>query len=230
MTRRELLKHLADTITQIRKSHPLRIAIDGVRTSGKTILAGELSTELEQYNHPAIMASVEGFHNPRENRYRKGRNSPEGYYLDSFDNNAIINNLLQPLGPKGNLEFKTAVFDFKTNTKVISSLQKAETNSILLFEGVFLFRPELKDHWDFKIFLDVDFETTVKRACERDYHLGTVQEITEKYAERYNPGQKLYLEQAKPKQQANIVIDNNEFKKPRITKEKKSNHFDPQIP
>jgi uridine kinase len=84
-------------------------------------------------------------------------------------------------------------------------------------EGVFLFRPELVDYWDLKVFLDVDFSASVRRALNRDgYYLGTDVDIRRMYEERYMPGQMLYFSTSKPKEKADIVVDNNDFENPRI--------------
>lgn len=40
--------------------------------------------------------------------------------------------------------------------------------SILIFEGLFLFRRELNACWDFRILLDVDAATSLSRALDRD--------------------------------------------------------------
>lgn len=219
MKRKELLRFLAKTITGIKKGHPVRVAIDGVDASGKTSLANELAEELGKCSRQVIRAPIDGFHNPKEIRYRKGRKSPEGYYLDSFDCHGLVENLLGPLGPGGNLGYRTAIFDFRTDSKVDSPLKKADPDSILVFEGVFLLRPGLADCWDLTIFLDVDFGVTVRRASERDgYYLGAENEIAEMYGARYVPGQKLYFDDAKPKEKADIVVDNTDFKRPVITK------------
>jgi uridine kinase len=45
---------------------------------------------------PVIRASIDAFHNPRAIRYRRGRESPAGFYLDSFDLEALISRLLSP--------------------------------------------------------------------------------------------------------------------------------------
>ena len=49
------------------------------------MFADELAAVLRDRGHTVIRASVDGFHNPREIRYQRGRQSPAGYYLDSFD-------------------------------------------------------------------------------------------------------------------------------------------------
>jgi uridine kinase len=227
MTQQELTKYLAEVILNTKRHHPVRVGIDGVDASGKTTLANSLADYLKSQNIDVIRASIDDFHNPKTIRYQKGRNSPEGYYKDSFNNQAIIDNLLAPLGEKGNLQYKKAIFDFKTDNEVVLPVQTATNNSILIMEGIFLFRPELINYWDIKIFVDVDFKITVKRAvkraAEREY-IGAEQEILDKYEKRYIPGQQLYFEQAHPKEKADIVIDNSDFENPIIKKEIKTAH------
>ena len=48
-----------------------------------------------------IHASVDGFHNPREIRYRLGRASPEGFFRNSYDHEKLISLLLAPFSPSG---------------------------------------------------------------------------------------------------------------------------------
>ena len=217
MERAILLKELADTLLSQKKDHPLRVGIDGVDASGKTTLANELKDELKNSDVQVICIFIDGFHNSKKIRYRKGRNSPLGYYMDTTNYKAVVDEVLSPLGPNGNGKYKTAIFDFFENKSVGILYKKADPRSILIMEGVFLFRPDLISYWDFKIFLDVDFRITRKRAEQRDgYYLGSKQNIIERYAKRYIPGQKLYFKEVHPKEKADIIIDNSDFRNPHI--------------
>lgn len=71
--------------------------------------------------------------------------------------------------------------------------------------------------WDFTIFLDVDFDITLKRDIKRTLEKNknaSIDEISKKFNERYKPGQKIYLN-TKPKQKATIVINNNDYNNPK---------------
>jgi len=225
MKQAELIKYLAEIILNTKRHHPIRVGIDGVDASGKTTLANLLADYLKSQNVDIIRASIDGFHNPKSIRYKKGRNSPEGYYKDSFNNQAIIDNLLAPLGENENLQYKKAIFDFKTDSEVVLPVETANKDSILIMDGVFLFRPELVNYWDLKIFVEADFKITVSRATKRDgYYLGSEQEILDKYNQRYVPGQQLYFHEAHPQETADIIIENSDFENPVITKEIKTAH------
>jgi uridine kinase len=211
MKRSQLLKELASLIVQIKQPHPIRVAIDGVDAAGKTTFAQELDAFIQAAGRPVIRASIDGFHNPARIRYQRGATSPEGYYHDSFNYQALAELLLSPLGPDGALQYCSAVFDYRTDSEIQITLNAAEVNAVLLFDGVFLLRPELRQYWDFTIFVEAAFEVTLARAVERELVLfGSAEEIRKRYEHRYIPGQKLYFEACQPKERARIIVDNND--------------------
>jgi uridine kinase len=212
-----LIEQIANRIASVQCAHPIRVAIDGVDAAGKTTFANELVQPLEKLGRHVIRASLDGFHNPRIIRYRRGRHSPEGCFFDSFDYNALKTHLLEPLGPDASLQYRTGIFDFRTDSFVDSPQYRAHLDSILLLDGVFLLRSELVDCWDLAIFLHVDFDVAVERAAQRDRALfGTAENTKARYWKRYVPGQRIYLRTCRPKEYADIIIDNNDPVKPRI--------------
>jgi uridine kinase len=217
--RLQLIQHVAKHLVALDAPRPLRVAIDGVGASGKTIFGDEMAERIAALGRPVIRASVDGFHRPRSERIRRGADSVEGYYQDSFDHEAIIENILSPLGPGGDGLYREAVFDFRVDREVDSPVREAPAGAILLFDGVFLMRPELNDYWDFRILLDVDFEITTIRAAKRDAELfGSPEVVLERYRTRYVPGQQLYLDRVQPIERADMAFDNNVPATPRILK------------
>lgn len=217
MKRSQLLDYLADRIIEIKRPHPVRVGIDGPDAAGKTTLAEELVAPLQERGRPVIRASIDGFHNPARTRYARGRASPEGYYYDSFNYRALAEFLLTPLGPSGSRDFRAAVFDYRIDSDVPIVTRVAEENAILLFDGVFLLRPELAVSWDFTVFVDASFEITLARAQERDAaFLGSPEEVRRRYEQRYIPGQKLYFAECRPRERAQVVIDNDDPSNPVI--------------
>ncbi len=217
MTQAQLLEQIAEYLCSIRLSHPLRVAIDGIDAAGKTTFANALAPVLERRRRTVIRASIDGFHNPKAMRHARGSLSPEGYYYDSFNYPAVRNLLLVPLGEDGNREYQTANFDFRIDLPVPSPQCHAPADAILVFEGVFLFRPEIGDLWDLKIFLDTSFGESISRASQRDQYLfGNAEAVRERYLRRYMPAQRLYFETCRPSEQAHILIDNNNVDNPAL--------------
>ena len=74
-------------------------------------------------------------------------------------------------------------------------------------------------YWDYTIFVDAAFAVTLGRARQRDLALfGNVSDVTQRYEQRYIPGQQLYLEACCPKQRADLVIENNDPGQPVLVK------------
>src|SRR5215831_11443014 len=103
-TDRQRLAKLVDEIASfIRHYEPalvVRVGVDGVDGVGKTVFADMVARAVEAQGRGVIRVSVDGFHNPRKDRYRWGRASPEGFYLDSYDYAGLKRVLLDPLGPR----------------------------------------------------------------------------------------------------------------------------------
>lgn len=193
------------------------MAIDGPDAAGKTVLADELATALRPSGREVIRASIDGFHRPRSRRYRLGSASARGYYEDSFDHDALRRVLLDPLGPGGDRCYRRAVFDFRADEAADEPVRLADEDAVLLFDGVFLLRQELRDAWELAIFLTVDPEESLRRALERDVALfGSTEEVARRYRTRYLPGQRLYVHEARPIDRADFVVLNDDPTRPRL--------------
>jgi uridine kinase len=113
-----LVEALIEVIASRRTRRPLLVAVDGPDAAGKTTLADELAEHLRGRREEVIRVGIDGFHRPRTVRLRRGSLSPEGYYHDSFDYDAVRRVVLGPLGPGGDRRYRTGVFDYRTDQRV----------------------------------------------------------------------------------------------------------------
>ena len=118
-----------------------------------------------------------------------------------------------PLGPGGTRRYRRAVFNYRTDSEAIAPFETAGEDAILLFDGVFLHRPELLSYWDLSLFLDAPFEVTIPRAAVRD---GSSPDVHAPENRRYVEGQKLYLQTCEPRRSAAVVINNANLPSPEI--------------
>jgi uridine kinase len=91
------------------------------------------------------------------------RDSPESYYLDSWDNAAIRDRLLIPLGPDGDRRFQAGIMDLRAQAALNMPVQVAPGDAVLLADGAFLQRPELDPYWDLRVYVDVSFGEVLRR-------------------------------------------------------------------
>lgn len=193
----------------------MRVGVDGVSAAGKTTFADNLAEVIREHGRPVIRTSVGEFHHEQSIHWARGRDSPEGFYLDTFNYKAFRTELLEPLGPEGNLHYRTGVHDGGEWLK--RPRLSAAPNAVLVCGCIFALRPELNDCWDFRVFLDVDHEETLRRAVERDStRMGTAAETRARYEARYIPGERMYLDTVHPHELADIVIDNRDPDMPKL--------------
>jgi len=192
MNRAELLTFLArEIIARKREGSPLKVGIDGRCAAGKSMLTAELGQVLSARGFDVARPSVDGFHHPRDRRYRQGEYSARGYYEDAYDYEAVVSALLKPL----------------------------PGNTILLFEGIFVFRKQINGYWDYRILVDVDSETSLARSVARDTGvIGPAEAVRRKLEVRYEPAWRMYAADEHPEAQADVVIDNRAVDNPQILK------------
>lgn len=214
-SRDQLLGRLAEAIESVATEHPVRVAVDGPPAAGKTTLADALGLVLRKRGREVVRASIEGFLLPRRQRYQRGEDSPEGCYHDSFDLEALRRVLLDPFGPGGSRCFQHAIYDRDTDVALSPPVTMAAADTVLLFDGVFLLRPELIDKWDLHIFVSAAFEETLSRAVIRDHAaLGSAARVEQRFRKRYLPSQQRYFDTIRPTDLADIVVHNDDPERP----------------
>jgi len=220
MRRADLLTGLVDEVLKRKRAGtPLRVGIDGRCASGKTTLADELASaiKLRQPELEILRPSVDGFHHMKAHRYRQGEYSERGYYEDAFDYQAIVECVLRPLSSdKFPVLCRQVAHDWRSDMVHDAPPISVGANAVLVFDGVFLFRRELDPYWDLRVLVEVDAETSIERAVQRD--AGDGRDVTErKYRLRYEPAWLIYVEQEHPDLRADLIVHNRDVFDPAVS-------------
>jgi uridine kinase len=217
-TRQQMLVGLADRILALRLDHPTRVGIDGHSAAGKTTLADELATILrEKTARPVLRVMIDHFKRHVDLRTRYPSGSPEHYYFEMFDVDAIRDELLAPLGPGGNRRYRTQIMDFSGRTSIDSGVHVTSDDAILVADGGFLQKPDLSRHWDLLVYLHIEVADVLHRGTIRDQAwMDSAEAAADRYRSYYIPGEELYLAEIHPAEQADILIDNRDFEAPCI--------------
>lgn len=154
------------------------VGVDGPDAAGKTTLADLVARRLRPRH--VLRASLDSFLRPAEVRYARGELSAEGCYRDSYDYTRFHREVLTPFARGGD-------------------------RAVLVVDGLFLLRPELRDAWTLSVYLDVSPEEALRRARVRDRDaLGDA--LEQRYVERYLPAQEIYRREADPLATADVVV------------------------
>lgn len=199
------------------------VGVDGRSGAGKSTFADELAARLAAGGVATVRSTTDSFHRPRAERLARGATSGDGYYLDSHQLDVIVDELLVPFA-RGAPQVRTAAFD-EPSDAAVNGMAAVDPVAVLVFDGLFLQRPELDCHWDVTIFLDADDrrerewlsfllddlpDDVVDRAAALDARLARAR------WPRYRDGWRTYVEAVAPVSAATVVVDNNELEAPDI--------------
>jgi len=216
-----LFERILNDIRQKNKAaRPFVAGINGIDLSGKTQFAAALAAFLEKQGLPVTLVHLDDFHNPRHIR-RSGDNQVENYYQKGFNLQFLIENLLSPIRSRSAYRTRLTLLDLQSDEYSVQKDFDFPANSIVLIEGVFIFRPELNDFLDYRIYLHISFETMKARSRLRDIPLYG-EGILTRYEQKYQPAQEIYIKQFRPAELADIVIDNNDPLHPLLLSQKSS--------
>lgn len=204
---------LRDEVRHNNKAGRVLIAVDGLDGAGKTTFADMLAEVFAEAGTAVYRASIDGFHRPRVERYARGRHSPEGFYFDSYDYATFRRVLIDPFREGGQTSgatgFQLDAFDLDRDTASESAWVSAPRDAVLIVDGIFLHRPELRGLWNFSIWLDAPVEVAAARLALRD----GANPDPAAYG-RYRMGQELYIREADPQSAASAIIDNADLQHP----------------
>lgn len=212
-----LWRELRDRVRRRYSAGRVIVAVDGLDGAGKSVFADGLAEVFAETGDAVFRAGIDGFHRPRTERYARGRRSPEGFYLDSYDYATFRRVLIDPFRDgaqtAGTTGFQLSAFDVARDAPVESQWVTAPLDAVLVVDGIFLHRPELQDLWDWSVWLDVPFDIAYGRMALRD---GSDPDPDAPSNVRYRQGQEIYLNESQPPEAASVVVDNTDLAHPRI--------------
>jgi len=192
------------------------IGINGIDGAGKTEFASALETYFKTNGHQTQLIHLDDFHNPKVIRY-SSTDQADNYYNKSFNTGLIIEKLLSPIKEKKPLSLSLKALDPDTDEYEVDRVYSVDRETIVIFEGVFLFRKELDSYIDYKVFLDIPLEESKRRAIIRDSEANV-----SKYDEKYLPAQVKYMKKYLPTKVVDMVIDNTNWEYPRVKQIRKA--------
>jgi len=218
--RSRVLELLADDVASATRRHPrraLRVAVTGITGCGKSTLADELAAALVRLGRTAFVVRGDDFHRPRSIRYRRGRESAEGYYRDAFDTALLRRCVLDPLAAPAPAAFRARGFDLERDAPIDDVPRTANPGDVVVLEGSFLLRPELRDGFDYVVFVETSFETAERRGVARDAAgLGGEETARRLYRVRYHAAHRLHFDEIDVDRDASAVVGNEDLDRPTL--------------
>ena len=169
------------------------VGINGIDCSGKTTFAKSVS---KYFTHHKI-----------EN---------DCLDIDNFNNRAIESETYKAFvsgswDEKDLNKYYKLIINYSDAIRAVSEYKKKYT--LVILEGIFIYKPQLADLFDLKIYLDIDISLGRKRFAERR-SLKQDKRPFEIYDEIWMLSHIRYESEVHPKRISNLVIDCNDESKP----------------
>lgn len=185
----------------------LLVGISGIDGSGKGYVTREIVSVLEGAGVRAAVLNVDGWlHLPG---IRFGRERPaERFYERALRLEEMFENLVLPLKRERSIRL-VADFTEETATTYRSHLYEYSDVDVILLEGIYLFKREYREYFDFRIWIDCSFETALARAVARAQEGLSPAETISAYRTIYFPAQEIHFERDDPRSAAHLVLEND---------------------
>ena len=184
------------------------IGIDGLRGAGKTTLVNSLKLQLQNENYSSYVLHIDDFIHPKRIRYDSSREEWYCYYNLQWRYDYLVKEILSPIKNGEIIDKQIEIYN-KESDEYFTQRVNLVHGSVLILEGVFLQRKELKDYLDFVIYLDVPQEVRLNRVLARDSYIGGLEDIKCKYEKRYFPAEEKYMLEYSPIENADFVLKNS---------------------
>jgi len=185
------------------------VGISGRGGSWKSTLTEGLEKHLRGSEIEPVTFHIDDFVFPTAIRNTNQAEPGKARYFDSYDFETLFNGLLRPLKEQKSFSSSLPMLNRQVDRQEHRSITVSKP-TIILVEGVQLFRVKAADVFDFKIWVEVPFEEGLRRALGRVNHLGvpmTPQQKEEQYVKWSTAGYVLYEEIDRPMENSNLVIN-----------------------
>ncbi|WP_448568870.1 uridine kinase [Thalassotalea ganghwensis] len=186
-------------------SRPTIIAITGASASGKSLFAQTIYDELlpEIGDHGISIIKEDAYYRDQTHLTMEERLTTNYDHPNAFEHELLSQHLKELVG---NQIINCPVYCYKTHTRKNELLQIKPT-PIVLVEGILLFsNPQLREHFDIKVYMDTPLDICLIRRIQRDTveRERSVESITKQYLNMVRPMYYQHIEPAKA--HADIVI------------------------
>jgi len=181
--------------------------ISGIDGSGKGLITAEIGCELRKQSLIVAVIAADGWLNlpsVRFNDLDPGRH----FYENGFRLDQMFENVVGPLRTNRMLNCEVHHVA-ETASAFHKHAYHLDAVDVVLVEGIFLFKPEYRRHFDLKIWINCSFETALERAVRRSQEGLSAEETVAAYENIYFPAQRIHLERDKPIEAASLVLTND---------------------
>ncbi|HQR05270.1 MAG TPA: hypothetical protein PLN21_00535 [Gemmatales bacterium] len=209
----EAVHDLCRRIQIIRQQTPAKratlIGISGIDASGKGYFSKLIADELARHSLRVALVNVDHWVTLPSQRFSQTEPASH-FYEHGLRLDEMWEEVVLPLHKTRSIHRSIDACDATNAERYISLRFDHEGIDVLLLEGIFLFKKQYQDRFEFKVWIDCSFKTAMRRAIRRNQEQMAESDIERDYEAIYFPAQRLHFEKDNPQACADLTIRNDD--------------------
>jgi uridine kinase len=203
----ELVREIIERRANTPETRSLLVGVSGIDGCGKGFLATQLQAHLALRGVIPVILNVDGWLNLPQKRF--DQNAPGvNFYENAIRLDQFFSQLVLPLRERRSIHLE-ADFVEETASDYRKHTYDYRDISVVLVEGIFLFKPQYRKYFDLAIWIECSFPTALARAIDRAQEGLSPANTIAAYDTIYFPAQRIHLAQDKPREHADLIFEND---------------------
>ena len=207
----EVVRKILERRTSVPENRSLLVGVSGIDGCGKGYLAAQLQAHLALRGVIPAILNVDGWLNLPEKRFDHSAPATN-FYENAIRLDQFFSQLVLPLRDRRSIHL-VADFVEETASEYRKHTYDYKDVSVVLVEGIFLFKPQYRKYFDLAIWIDCSFPTALARAIDRAQEGLSPANTIAAYDTIYFPAQRIHLAQDKPRENADLIFENDFYAK-----------------
>jgi uridine kinase len=202
----EVVCKIIERRAKIPNTRSLLVGVSGIDGCGKGYIATQLQAHLALHGVIPVILNVDGWLNLPDKRFDQNALAVN-FYENAIRLDQFFSQLVIPLAQRRSIHLD-ADFVEETASDYCKHTYDYKDVSVVLVEGIFLFKPQYRKYFDLAIWVDCSFPTALARAIDRAQEGLSRANTIAAYDTIYFPAQRIHLAQDKPRENADLIFEN----------------------
>jgi uridine kinase len=202
----DLAEVIAYRRLESKSDRALLVAISGIDAAGKGSLATRLSTNLTRLGLSVATIGIDPWQTSPALR-QEADDPAEHFYLHGYRFDHLFDRVIEPLRTNRAIDLDVELLDPHADRRYRARLRH-EAIDVIVLEGIFLFKRELRDRYDVSVWVECSFPTALERAIVRNQEGLPEERLVADYERIYFPAQRLHLDADRPREFADFHFPN----------------------
>jgi uridine kinase len=207
----EVVRKILERRAKIPDTRSLLVGLSGIDGCGKGYLATQLQAHLALRGVIPAILNVDGWLNLPQKRFDQSAPAVN-FYENAIRLDQFFSQLVLPLRNWRSVHLLADVVE-ETASDYRKHTYDYRDVSVILVEGIFLFKPEYRKYFDLAIWIDCSFPTALARAIDRAQEGLSPAHTIAAYDTIYFPAQRIHLARDKPRENADLIFENDIYAK-----------------